>query len=120
MGSLTAAGKSLVAAGQLDQRVILLSPTVAEDELGQRVETMAPVVTVWAQAQPLRGREYIAAQAGQNEASVRFRIRWRWGIDTTWRVRWRGVDYRIISDPIDVNGARIVLELMCATAEAGS
>ena len=54
MGSLTAAGKSLVAAGQLDQRVILLSPTVAEDELGQRVETMAPVVTVWAQAQPLR------------------------------------------------------------------
>jgi len=110
-------GLPLINPGDMRERVDLLAPSVSEDALGQRVEGFAVAATVWAQLQPIRGREYVAAQASQNEATVRFRLHWRAGVLASWRVRWRGQSYRIVADPIDVNGARRVLELMCTSAE---
>lgn len=105
----------MINAGNLTERIVLQSPSASVDALGQRVETWATVATVWAQAQPLRGREYFAAGAMQSEAQVRFRIRWRSGVDGTMRVLWRGVPHAIVAEPMDVDGARTVLEIM-ATA----
>lgn len=110
----------LINAGDMREHITLLAPSATEDALGQRVETFIAQASVWAQLQPLRGREYLAAQAAQNQPVVRFRIRWRAGVQATWRVRWRGADYQIQSDPIDVNGARRVLELMCTGAEVSA
>ena len=105
------------AAGALDQRVIIQRRTTGEDALGQRVESWSDVCTVWASAQPLRGRELIAADAVQSKVSVRFRIRHRSGVTGTLRVQWRGVNHAIVGEPIDVDGGRHTLELMC---EAGT
>jgi SPP1 family predicted phage head-tail adaptor len=99
----------------MDQRITLQQPAATVDALGQRTETWADLATVWAQAQPLRGREFFAAGQINSEASVRFRIRWRADVTGAMRVLWRGVPHDIES-VIEPNGGREQLELMCATA----
>lgn len=101
-------------AGDLNQRITLQRPSAAKDALGQRVESWADVATVWAEAVPLRGREFFAAGAMQSEAVVRFRIRWRADVDGTLRVLWRGVPHAIVAEPMDVKGGKHTLELMCS------
>ena len=118
MATYASASQPLIVAGRLDQRLTLQAPATTEDELGQPVAGWSTVGTVWASAAPLRGRELMAAAAGQSEATVRFRIRWRADVTRAWRVLWRGVAYAIESDPIDVHGQRQALELMCTTAGA--
>lgn len=118
MATYTSATQPLIMAGRLDQRLALQQPGTTEDELGQVIDGYATVTTVWGSAAPLRGRELQAAAAAQSEATVRFRIRWRADVSRTWRVLWRGVAYAIVSDPIDVHGQRVALELMCTTAGA--
>ena len=101
-------------AGDLDQRITVQSPSASVDSRGQRVQTWADVATLWAQATPLRGREFFAAGAMQSEAAVRFRLRYRTGIDGTMRVLWRGVPHAIVAEPMDVDGGKRTLELMCS------
>ena len=104
-------------AGRLDQRITLQAKSVVRDAMGGEVVTWQDVATVWASAEPLRGREFFAAQQLQDETTVRFRLRWRSGVVPSMRVLWRAQPYDIQS-VIDPNGARFELELMCATAGA--
>lgn len=100
--------------GKLNQLVTIQQPSTSVDALGQRVEIWTELVTVWAQAQPLRGREFFAAGQVQSEASVRFRLRYRSDVTAAMRVVWRGVPHAIVAEPADVDGARHTLELMCS------
>lgn len=100
--------------GAMNQRVTIQQPSSSVDALGQRVETWADVATVWAQAQPLRGREFFAAGQVQSEASVRFRLRYRAGITGAMRVVWNAVPHAIVAEPINVAGGGHTLELMCS------
>ena len=100
--------------GDLDQRVTVQIPSSSVDALGQRVETWTDVCTVWAQATPLRGREWFAAGAMQSEAAVRFRLRYRTDVTGAMRLVWRSVPHAIVAEPIDVDGGRHTLEHMCS------
>lgn len=102
----------------MDQRVTVRAPGTTEDALGQRVAGWTDVCTVWAQAQPLRGREFMAASAMQSEAVVRFRLRYRADVTSAMQVVWRGVGHAIVGEPIDVDGGRHTLELMCSAGAA--
>lgn len=104
----------MIDAGLMTHRVTLQSPSASVDVLGQRVETWTDVATVWAQVQPLRGREFFAAGAINSEASVKIRIWHRSDVTGAMRVLWRGVPHAIVAPPIDVEGARRALELMCS------
>ena len=103
------------AVGALDQRVTLQAPRSTVDGRGQRILEWEDVATVWAQAQPLRGREFFAAGQMQSSVEVRFRIRHRPDVQGSWRLLWRGVPYALVGEPIDVDGGRHTLELMCAS-----
>ena len=103
-----------ICAADLNQRVTLEQRSASVDALGQGVETWSTLATVWAAAQPLRGREFFAAGAMQSEATVRIRIRYRTDVTGAMRVQWRGVPHAIVADPIDVDGGRHTLELMCS------
>ena len=98
----------------MDQRVTVRAPSVAEDALGQRIAGWTDVCTGWAQVQPLRGREFLAADGMQSEATVRFRLRYRAGITSAMQVVWGSVAHAIVGLPIDVDGGKHTLELMCA------
>lgn len=104
----------MLAAGALDQRITIQQPSAAVDGHGQRVETWTDVAAVWARAQPLRGREFFAAGQIQSEAAVKFTIRWRTGVAGNMRVLWRGEAHAIVAEPMDVDGQRVLLEIMAA------
>jgi SPP1 family predicted phage head-tail adaptor len=104
-----------VNSGQLDQRIILQTRASGVDALGQESTTWSDTMTIWAAAEPLRGREFFAAGQTQSQVDVRFRVRWRETITPTMRVSWRGDLFDIVS-VIEPKGGREQLELMCATA----
>lgn len=103
-------------AGQLDQRVTVERFTSTEDELGQPIETWAPLFPCWAAVEPLTGREYLAAQAAVSEVTARIRMRFRPWMTSQDRVIHDGTVYQIES-LIDVRSGNRELVLMCKTLE---
>lgn len=101
-----------VPSGLLRERITLQQRVAGVDALGQALANWADVATVWAQALPIRGREWFAAGQTQAEVSVRFVLRYRTGVDASMRVLWRNQAHDIVS-VIDVGGMRADLELMC-------
>ena len=99
-------------AGQLDQRVTVERFSRTEDELGQPIESWAPLFTCWAAVEPLTGREFIAAQAAQSEVTARIRMRFRPWMTAEDRVIHDGTIYQIES-VIDVRSENRELVLMC-------
>ena len=99
-------------AGQLDQRVTVERFSRTEDELGQPIESWAPLFTCWAAVEPLTGREFIAAQAAVSEVKVKIIMRYRPGITPADRVSHNGQVYGIEA-VIDVHSSRRELHLMC-------
>jgi SPP1 family predicted phage head-tail adaptor len=81
--------------GRLNKRITLLHPVRTQDALGQAAITWQAVATVWAQALPLRSVERFAAAAVQQENTLKFRVRLRTDVDTTWRLEYQGRGYDI-------------------------
>lgn len=100
-------------AGNLDQRITIEQKTVTDNDRGEAIASWSTLATVWAQAEPLRGREFFAAAQMQETVDVKFTIRYRADITSQMRVLWRGQAYEMVSPPIDVRGRRESLELMC-------
>ena len=82
-------------AGQLDQRVTVERFTATYDELGQPIESWAPLFTCWAAVEPLNGREFFAASTTLSETTTRVRIRYRPDLTVTDRINHNGVLYDI-------------------------
>lgn len=99
-------------AGQLDQRVTVERFTATYDELGQPIETWAPLFSCWAAVEPLTGREYLAAAAAVSEVTAKIRMRFRPWMTSQDRVIHGGTVYQIES-VIDVRSANRELVLMC-------
>lgn len=95
----------------LDQLITLQQPSLVRDGVGQPIQTWGTVAQVWAQVQPLRGRELLAAQAVRSEQTIKVRIRWCADVRTTWRVLWGDLVLNITATtPV---GRQDMLELMC-------
>mgnify|MGYP001576579649 FL=1 len=101
-----------LAVGRLNKRVTLQSATTARDGHGQPIETWSNVEVVWAAIEPIRGREYFAAQQFATEVTHRIRIRYRTASSAKWRVIYGSRTFRVESviDPLERHET---LELMC-------
>jgi SPP1 family predicted phage head-tail adaptor len=105
-----------VRTADLTRQVDIEQRTDTVNGLGEGVPTWTVAHSgVWAQMQPVRGREFFAAGQMQTPADVRWRIRWRAGVTANMRIIASGLPYEIVGEPIDVDGARQTLELMCTT-----
>lgn len=104
-------------AGRLNQRITLQQRAQVQNGLGEDEGPWVDFATVWAQAEPLRGREFFAAAQLQDTTDVRFRMRWRSGVTPLMRVVWRSKPYDIQA-VIETDGAMRALELM--TVQRGS
>lgn len=102
--------------GRLDQRVTLERFTSDVDEIGQPIEAWTPYATVWAAVEPLNGREFIAAQAGQSEVATRIRMRYRQGVLPPDRIVHDGKFYDITA-VINPKSGNVELVLMCKSGE---
>lgn len=100
-------------AGLLRHRVTIQNLTTAQDSFGDIVETWSDFATVWAQVEDLSGREFFAAAQVNSEIKTRVRIRYMEGIKPTMRILHGTRTLEIISPPIDPDGKRRILELLC-------
>mgnify|MGYP000231653578 CR=1 FL=1 len=106
---------------RLDRQISVQQRTAGVDARGQAAETWTNVLTgVWACQEPLRAREYFAAGTMQVPTDVRYTIRYRTGITAGMRVVDAGTPYEIAGNPIDVDGQRRTLELMCIAGTRGA
>lgn len=100
--------------GDLNQQIDIQHRADTVNGLGEAVPTWQALhAGVWAQHQPLRGRELLAANQLHAPVEARFRIRFRPGITPAMRVLHKGVAYDIVGQPVDVDGAGRTLEIMC-------
>lgn len=83
--------------GELRHRIIIQKLTTILNENGFKIDTWIDYKTVWASISNLRGREYYVAATIKAENTVKFKIRYIDGIDTTMRIRFRDKSYNIIS-----------------------
>lgn len=103
--------------GRANQRIKLQTKSVTRNAIGEEVVTWSDVVTdtadhaIWAEAWPLKGREFFAAQQTQYAADVRFRIRYRDGVTREQRILWKDEPYDIIM-LVDVGAARQTIEIL--------
>lgn len=68
---------SLISAGQMSQRVRIQQPTVAKDALGAPTQTWSDIATVWADIQPISGREARIADRIAAVVSHQITVRYR-------------------------------------------
>lgn len=96
-------------AGQLDQRITILSATTTRDSMGATNETYAPLrptaPLVWARAMQGLGKEFVAAGNVEAQAKVAFQIRFASDIAALGaqaRVAWQGRLFEVL----DMTGTR--------------
>lgn len=106
-----------LAAGKRTEVIVLQRRAAGQDSRGQEstswVDADTPPET-WAMVKPVRGQEFFAAGQMQSRADVVVNIRYRADVDSTWRLLWRDQPFEIVADPIDIDGAKTDMELMCA------
>ena len=99
-------------AGRLRHRVLIQKYEQTFDGWGTPIKGWADWAQVWAAIEPLRGQEFIAAQAAQSSTTVRVRIRRRPGITTEMRLVFEGRFYNIKA-VIETETRRREVQLMC-------
>lgn len=105
-------------AGRLRHRVTIQQVTRTRDGFGQPVESWSAFATVWAAVEPLRGREYFAAQQFAAETTHKITLRYLASVLPSMRVLFGSRVFRIeaIKDSAERN---VQMELMCVEVLAG-
>lgn len=98
--------------GPLRHRVQLQTNTPTRDSYGDEVDSWGVTSTVYAQIDPVRGREFFAAGEKHSEINTKITMRYQSGVVPTMRVV-HGSDTYDIRAVIDVWGRQRMLELMC-------
>lgn len=99
-------------AGRLRHRVELQSLDQVQDSFGEQVKSFTTYATVWAEVNPLKGKEIEAAQQIFAEAECKIVIRYDERVTETDKIVFDGQDYEIgdVRDPYERKG---YLEIMC-------
>lgn len=97
---------------RLRHRITIQEKSLAPDALGQPATSWTDVATVWAAVEPLRGREFFAADQMNAEVTTRIRIRWRSGITAAMRVSFDSRFYNIKAIIVP-NEVHEEMQLMC-------
>lgn len=92
--------------------VTVQSKSVTRDAYGGEVVTWATFGTAWAAVEPMGGREFVAMQQAQSEASVRVRMPYLSGVLPTMRVLDGSNAYEILSVR-NLDSRNEWLELLC-------
>ena len=101
-----------LAAGRLNKRVTLQSPVLDQDTATGALATVwADQAVVWAAIEPISVRDFIAADERQSRVTARIVMRYRAGVDASWRVAHGGKIYQIVGVLPDQDSGREYLTL---------
>lgn len=101
-------------AGRLRHRIALYAPSLAQDGYGQATPSYALSATVWGAVEPASGSEKWVGDQISAEVVTRIRIRYRTGLDTTFRAVHDGITYNIL-EIRNVNTRDRELWLICGS-----
>lgn len=101
-------------AGTLRHKIEVQTPPVGKSPTGDLNTAWTNVCVCNARKEDLSGRELEAAQAIHAEVTVRFRLRYRAGIEPKMRVEFRA-DHFDIEAVLDREGRDRELWLLCST-----
>ncbi len=82
-------------AGEMDERITFFKDTEAADSFGQTTITYLEGPTVWADVRGLKAQERFLAEGEHTTRAKAFFVRYRSDVQDTWRIRHRGIYYRI-------------------------
>lgn len=87
--------------GKMRHRITFQRFTGKQDEFGDPIQAddsnWEDVVTVWAAIDPLKGREFYAAQQSQSEITHNVYCRYRAGLNSAMRIKYRTRKFSIES-----------------------
>lgn len=99
------------------QRIKPQVKSTTRNAIGEEIVTWVDAITsttdhcIWAEAWPLKGREFFAAAETQYAADVRFRMRYRTDLTREHRIVWNGETYDI-TQIIDVGSRHHTTEIL--------
>lgn len=97
--------------GRFRHKVVIMRYQEAEDELGNTVNVLAPIRTVWAEIRPARGKEQLEYYKNSNTQSYKISMRYT---DVTTKdvlvYKNRQLQVNAIANPLEDN---YILELIC-------
>lgn len=99
-------------AGRLRHKLIIQQATETQGTTGELAVSWGIFATVWGAVEPLRGREFFAAQELQAEVTTRIRMRYLAGVTPKMRVLY-GETIFLINAVIDPEMRHRELQLMC-------
>lgn len=83
--------------GRLQDRVLIEQATLVENDIGEMEVVYSPQVSLWAQIEPISGREKMGANALQSEVTHRVWTRYWPNITSRHRIRLGDKGDRILS-----------------------
>jgi len=98
--------------GDFRHRITFQKQVKTADDYKGHTIIWQDVVIVWAQVDPLSGREYFYAHQIKNAVSHRVRIRYRTDVSEEMRIK-HGDRYFSIESMIDMKERREFLEIVC-------
>lgn len=107
-------------AGRANQRIKPQYKSVTRNALGEEVITWNDLEIgtadhcIWAEAWPIKGREFFSANETQYAADVRFRVRYRADIQREHRIVWNSLPHDI-TQVIDVGAAHRTTEILATS-----
>lgn len=101
-------------AGDFNTPLTYELPTITRNDSNEAIDTFIAIATVWADIDPISGREYFAGAAVQNDATFKIKIRHRRDITTRGRFRNGGRIYEITAV---INVKERNRELICLCRE---
>ena len=91
--------------------------TILKDDLEQEIDLWQPLYVVWANIEPLSGKEYFKARQTKSDSHVQVTIRYKRGVTPQMRVLFNDQSYEIVS-VINVNMENKYLQLICKEGES--
>ena len=98
--------------GRLRNRIQILEYAESENELGQTVNGLVPIKTVWAEIHPLKSKEYIEAGLTQTETTYKITMRYFEGLTEEMVIEYQDRQFSVVSIA-DIEMKHLFYELMC-------
>jgi SPP1 family predicted phage head-tail adaptor len=99
--------------GKLDKRITIIGQAGSQNSYGETDNICTEIATVWANINPLQGREYFWAKQVHSELTIKVTIRYRPDILPNMRIKYSNRMLEIIAPPINVKEQNRFLELLC-------
>lgn len=99
-------------AGRLRHRITLQRLSSTQNTVGEKIDNYTDVTTVWGEVKPFRGSEVFENYKEFGELTHKITIRYYQGLDRTWRIKFDGRIFRIVS-VVNIEERDVYMEIVC-------